>query len=174
MIALMQASSGATTTVPAAGGASVSSDLAALAHYLMRSANVGTFNAIGEWDLSFTQIKALCALEQDGDERSVKALAQTLGVSLAAMSRAVDGLFERGLVGREEDRADRRVKRVRLTDAGRTVPQALSDARLSALSEFVDSLDEHEARALGRALSAIVERRPEIASYRPTNKGAAR
>ena len=51
----------------------------ALATYLLRTANVGTFNAIAELDLSFTQIKALCALEADGEERSVKALADSLG-----------------------------------------------------------------------------------------------
>ena len=101
----------------------------ALASYLMRTANVRTFNAIAELDLSFTQIKALCALETDGEERSVKALAESLGVSLPAMSRAVDGLFERGFVGREEDPGDRRMKRVRLTDAGRTVPRALNEPR---------------------------------------------
>ncbi len=148
--------------------------MAALASYLMRSANVGTFNAIAELDLSFTQIKALCAMECEGDERSVKALAESLGVSLAAMSRAVDGLFERGLVGREEDRVDRRVKRVRLTDAGRAVPQALNAARLSALQELVGSLDDEQAQALEHALSLILERRADIAAYRPTNKGALR
>ena len=153
----------------------LSLDLAALARYLMRSANVGTFNAIGELDLSFTQIKALCALETDGEERSVKALAETLGVSLAAMSRAVDGLYERGLVGREEDRSDRRMKRVRLTDAGRAVPQALNDARLSALQELVGSLDDEQALALEHALSLILTHRAEIAAYRrPTEKGAGR
>ncbi len=105
----------------------------ALAAYLLRDGRTsGTFNAIAELDLSFTQIKALCALELDGEERSVKALAESLGVSLPAMSRAVDGLFERGLVEREEDPADRRMKRVRLTSAGRKVPVALNEARLSA------------------------------------------
>jgi DNA-binding MarR family transcriptional regulator len=146
----------------------------ALASYLMRAANVGTFNAIAELDLSFTQIKALCALETDGVERSVKALAELLGVSLPAMSRAVDGLFERGFVGREEDSEDRRMKRVRLTKAGRTVPQALNEARLSALQELLSSLGDEESLALEHALSLILERRAEIAAYRPTEKGAAR
>ncbi|HEY1451483.1 MAG TPA: hypothetical protein VGF47_11080, partial [Solirubrobacteraceae bacterium] len=66
-------------------------DMYALASYLMRSANVGTFKTIGELDLSFTQLKALSVLEADGEERSVKGLAEALGVSLPAMSRAVDG-----------------------------------------------------------------------------------
>ncbi len=88
------------------------------------------------------------------------------------MSRAVDGLFERGLVGREEDRTDRRMKRVRLTDAGRRVPQALNEARLSALEELMGSLVDDEAAALGGALQLILERRSDIAAYRPAEEGA--
>jgi DNA-binding MarR family transcriptional regulator len=154
---------------------SLTGDMYALAAYMLRSANVGTFNAIAELDLSFTQIKALCALEMDGQERSVKALADSLGVSLPAMSRAVDGLFERGFVGREEDRADRRMKRVRLTDSGRRVPLALNEARLSALQELIGSLTAEEADALAGALGLILERREEIAAYRPaTPKGRSR
>jgi len=150
-------------------------DLYALASYLMRRANVGTFNAIAELDLSFTQIKALCALEADPGERSVKALAEDLGVSLPAMSRAVDGLYERGLVGREEDPSDRRMKRVRLTDAGHRVPRLLNEARLSALSELIGSLGEEEATTLQGALALILERREDIAAYRPAEQnGAAR
>jgi DNA-binding MarR family transcriptional regulator len=148
----------------------VSRDMAALANYLMRTANMGTFNAIAELDLSFTQIKALCALDMDGEERSVKALAESLGVSLPTMSRAVDGLFERGFVRREEDTADRRMKRVGLTDSGRTVPRALNEARLSALQELMSSLADEEALALEHALGLILERRADIAAYRPINK----
>ncbi len=146
----------------------------ALAAYLLRSANVGTFNTIAELDLSFTQIKALCALESDDREHSMKSLADSLGVSLAAISRAVDGLFERGLVGREEDREDRRVKRIRLTETGREVPLALSEARLSALHELMSSLADDEAQTLGDALTLILSRREEIAAYRPAAKGSAR
>lgn len=151
-------------------------DMYALASYLMRSANVGTFQKIGELDLSFTQLKALCVLESDdhGEGRSVKALAESLGVSLPAMSRAVDGLFERGLVKREEDRSDRRMKRVRLTDAGRAAPLALNEARLSALHELMDSLDDEQADALAVALELILGRREEIAAYRPAEEGAGR
>jgi DNA-binding MarR family transcriptional regulator len=147
----------------------------ALASYLMRSANVGTFEKIGELDLTFTQLKALCVLESDddGQGRSVKALAESLGVSLPAMSRAVDGLFERGFVGRVADAVDRRMKRVRLTNAGRAAPLALNEARLSALHELMDSLDDEQAEALARALELILGRREEIAAYRPTDERAA-
>jgi DNA-binding MarR family transcriptional regulator len=149
-------------------------DMYALAAYLMRSANVGTFNTIAELDLSFTQIKTLCALETDAKELSVKALAELLGVSLPATSRAVDGLFERGLVGRDEDPSDRRMKRVRLTEAGHEVPQALNKARLSTLHELMSSLRDDEAEAFETALTLLLERRDEIAAYRPTDKESTR
>jgi DNA-binding MarR family transcriptional regulator len=146
----------------------------ALASYLMRAANVGTFNAIAELDLSVTQLKALCALDAQGEERSVKALAESMGVSVPTMSRAVDSLFERGFVLREEDPVDRRMKRVRLTDAGRQVPLALNEARLSALQELIGSLDDEQAGALEHALGLIVEQRPEIAACRPSDRGTRR
>jgi len=164
----------ASATRPATDRSVLTRDMYALASYLMRTANVSIFNAIAELDLSFTQIKTLCALDADGEERSVKALAESLGLSLPAISRAVDGLFERGLVGREEDPVDRRMKRVRLTDSGRAVPAALNAARLSALQELVGSLGEEEAAALEGALALTLERRQEIAAYRPKQKGSNR
>ncbi|HEY1451315.1 MAG TPA: hypothetical protein VGF47_10205, partial [Solirubrobacteraceae bacterium] len=81
--------------------------------------------------------------------------------------RAVDGLFARGFVRREEDQSDRRMKRIGLTEAGRAVPLALGEARLSALQELIGSLHDEEARALGAALELILARREEIAAYRP-------
>ena len=68
--------------------AELTRDMFAFASHMMRTANVGTFQAIADLDLSFTQIKALCALEADAAERSVGELADRLGVSLGAMSRA--------------------------------------------------------------------------------------
>jgi DNA-binding MarR family transcriptional regulator len=134
----------------------------------MRTANIGTFNTIAELDLSVTQLKALCALDADHEERSVKALAESMSVSMPTMSRAVDGLVERGFVLREEDPVDRRMKRVRLTGAGREVPLALNRARLSALQELIGSLTDEEAGALDQALTLILERRREIAAHRAT------
>jgi MarR family transcriptional regulator for hemolysin len=148
----------------------LTSDMYALASFLMRRTNVGTFTAIAELDLSLTQFKALCRLDADGEERSVKALAESMGVSMPTMSRAIDGLYERGFVLREEDSEDRRMKRVRLTEAGRSVPVALNEARLSALQELIGSLGDEEAAALERALALILERREDIASHRPADR----
>ncbi len=148
-------------------------DMYALASYLMRSSNVGAFNTIAELELSFTQIKALCAMDIDGEDRSVKALADSMKVSLPAMSRAIDGLVERGFVDRQEDRLDRRMKRLRLTDSGRAITSSLNEARLAAMQEFLTSLSDEEARALTQALGLILEGRGEILALRPARVGVA-
>jgi DNA-binding MarR family transcriptional regulator len=139
----------------------------ALASYLLRRSNLRTFHTIAELDLSFTQIKALCAMDDSEDEWSVKALAESMQVSLAAMSRAVDGLYERGFVDRREHPGDRRMKSVRLTDRGRTITTSLTAGRLAGIEEFLSTLGDEEAAALSRALELILEQRPEIAQLRP-------
>jgi DNA-binding MarR family transcriptional regulator len=139
----------------------------ALVSHLMRISNFGTFNTIAELELSLTQLKALCAMDVDNEDRSVKALAESMGVSLAAMSRAVDGLYERGFVDRQEDPTDRRMKRVHLTEPGRAITSTLNEARLATMREFLLSLGDREAEALTRALGLILESRGEIAALRP-------
>lgn len=139
----------------------------ALASFLMRASHVGTFNRVAELDLSFTQIKALCTMDIDGSEPSVKSLAEAMKVSLPAMSRAIDGLHERRFVDRLEDPSDRRMKRIRLTDSGRAVTGTLNEARLIGMQGFLTSLSEEEATALGRALELILDARSEIAALRP-------
>jgi DNA-binding MarR family transcriptional regulator len=148
-------------------------DMYALASYLMRSTNLGAFNTIAALELSFTQIKALCAMDVDGEDRSVKALAESMQVSLPAMSRAIDGLYERGLVDRQEDQADRRMKRLRLTESGRAITSSLNETRLATMQEFLTTLSDEEAQALTRALDLILENRREIADLRPQRSGGA-
>jgi DNA-binding MarR family transcriptional regulator len=146
-------------------------DMYALASYLMRSTNLGAFNSMAALELSFTQIKALCAMDVDGEDRSVKALADSMQVSLPAMSRAIDGLFERGLVDRQEDPVDRRMKRLRLTESGRAITSSLNETRLATMQQFLTSLSDEEARALTQALDLILENRGEIADLRPQPTG---
>jgi DNA-binding MarR family transcriptional regulator len=154
--------------------AQLTRDMFALASYLMRRSNLRTFHTIAELDLSFTQIKALCAMDDSEDEWSVKALAESMQVSLAAMSRAVDGLYERGFVDRREHPGDRRMKSVRLTDKGRAMTGSLTAGRLAGIEEFLSTLDNEEAGALSGALELILEQRPEIAELRPTQTSKRR
>ena len=109
--------------------------------------------------LSSTQFKMLHRLATRGDgatELSIKALGDQQCLSLAAASRAIDGLVQRGYVEREECPTDRRVKRVRITDAGRTALAALHDENIAALTEFTQTLTDEQRHDLAHALAPLL------------------
>ena len=92
-------------------------------------------------------------------ELTVKDLAEQLGLSLPGTSRAVDALVERDLLGRREDRDDRRMKRLRCTDAGRDALERLDEARLAGIENFTATLLPAQRRAAVRR-AAPDPRRP--------------
>jgi DNA-binding MarR family transcriptional regulator len=128
----------------------------ALATAVNRSSSPALFHALAELDLSFTQVKALFALE--AGERSVGEIGTALGLSLPATSRAVDGLAQRQFVVRRESAEDRRSKLVALTPRGREVLEACVAGRRAAMERLVASLSESERSALQSALLPILER----------------
>jgi DNA-binding MarR family transcriptional regulator len=58
------------------------------------------------------------------------------------------------------------MKRVKITDAGRSVTRRLNAARLAGFQHFADSLTEAERAALSPALQVLLKRL-EIAACRP-------
>ncbi len=117
------------------------------------------FRVLGEVGLSFTQLKALFLL-QEHSELTVKDIASRLSMSLAAMSRAVDGLVQRGFVARRECETDRRSRQIALLPQGRDVLGRVIAAREAALVEFASELSDAERDALHTALLPVVERLP--------------
>lgn len=124
---------------------------------------------VSELDLTLTQLKAISLLDESGDPLTVKDLADQLGLSVAATSRAVDALFKRGLVDRDEDPSDRRVRRVRLTRAGRRTVENLLAIRIKGLETLLERLSSAERRKLAVALDAILER-DEVRRFCPRGK----
>jgi DNA-binding MarR family transcriptional regulator len=131
--------------------------MAPLWAYLNRKSSADLFRMVAELDSSFSQVKMLFLLE-DGGEHSVKEIADALGLSLPAASRAVDGLSQRGYVTRRASATDRRSRLVALTADGRTVVERVLRARLRTLEAFADELTPEERDSLYTALLPIVER----------------
>ena len=131
--------------------------MAPLWAYLNRKSSADLFRMVAELDSSFSQVKMLFLLE-DGGEHSVKEIAERLGLSLPAASRAVDGLIQRGYVTRRESATDRRSRLVALTGDGRAVVERVLRARLRTLEAFADELTPDERDCLYTALLPIVER----------------
>jgi DNA-binding MarR family transcriptional regulator len=120
--------------------------------HLMRGSSQQMFAILGELDLTMTQMKTLGMLESCVEEVSVKELSERLGLSLPATSRTVDGLLRRGLLSRHEDTEDRRIKRVRLTEDGRTMVHRIDTARLQGLEAYAATLSDDQRAALTAAL----------------------
>ena len=104
------------------------------------------FVALQEAGISFTQLKCVGVLQQAGGPMSLSALADELALSPAAISRAVDGLVQRGALKREEDPEDRRSKIVSLAPRGRAVYERIMAVRLAGLKNFVEELEPRGAR----------------------------
>jgi len=114
---------------------------------------------IDELGLSLTQLKAVQIISTaGGEEMSLKQLGDSLELSPPAISRAVDGLVQRGLVTRTEDESDRRIKRVRPTAEAERLVARLIDIRFEQLGTFVESLDQRERSKLTSALAVLAER----------------
>ncbi|BDH45936.1 MarR family transcriptional regulator [Salmonella enterica subsp. enterica serovar Choleraesuis] len=68
----------------------------------------------------------LMQLSLQGEQTTVSELAYALGIELPPLTRTLATLEERGFINRVADTADRRVKLISLTDAGREVLEAVS------------------------------------------------
>jgi DNA-binding MarR family transcriptional regulator len=126
--------------------------------YLMVHYGRNYWQAVGEAELSMSQLKVLHILTLDDEELSLKTLGDRLGLSLPAMSRAIDSLVKRDLVTRAENAADRRMKAVRVTDAGRELVGRLLELRFAGIEDFVETLSPEEGATLAAALEPIVAR----------------
>jgi DNA-binding MarR family transcriptional regulator len=116
--------------------------------------------AMEESGLSLAQCKALFVLAGPAQHGgfSGRELAESIGLSGAAISRAVDGLVENGHVTRIEDPADRRVRLIAITDEGRRAVDRIVAARMEGMRSFAADLTAEERRTLDRALDKLLQR----------------
>ena len=133
-------------------------DLGGFAKFLLRSGGRDFYRAVGELDLSISQIRILHLLNGPLPEASLKQLGDEIGLSLPAVSRSVDALVHRGLVTRTENDTDRRLKAVRITDEARALIERLTELRVAGISDFVATLTDAEREQLAEALAPIVAR----------------
>jgi len=125
--------------------------------YLMKGGTRRAYQLLEELDLSFTQVKALHALDDNAGELpcSVKDLAEDLGLSLPGSSRTVEALLQKGYLERSEDTHDRRIKRVRITPDGRRAVRQIESARLTSLEQYTATLTPEQRAQLHAALDGL-------------------
>jgi DNA-binding MarR family transcriptional regulator len=99
----------------------------------------------------------LVALEFVRVPRSVSTIAGYLGLSLPAASQTVERLVRVGYAVRTESLADRRVKEVRQSPAGRRLVARVATARAARFERSLEALSRATAQKLFRALGEALD-----------------
>ncbi|GGL02014.1 hypothetical protein Sme01_46740 [Sphaerisporangium melleum] len=105
-------------------------------------------------NLTMRQLKVALILAGRGSA-SGQELAATLGTGPGTVTGIVDRLVAQGLVTRREDPADRRVRRVELTEAGRRMTEELIDAGLAGYRRLLERLDTATLRSLDEVMAKL-------------------
>jgi DNA-binding MarR family transcriptional regulator len=151
-----------------AGAQDTAARLSALMRHVFLYDRGNQLRVIEECGLSMTQCKALLELGGMGEEREprqVGELAETFGVSVPSMSRAVDALVGEDLATRVEDSEDRRVRRVAITAKGKDLVDTLLVVRQAGLESFAESLSAVQRRKLDAAIESLMDREDIAETY---------
>ncbi len=113
------------------------------------------FNArTRSYGASLAQLKVLMLVERAGSLRSAD-IVEALAQAPRTVTEAVDGLEREGLVLRSPDPADRRAKRITLTDKGQAVVRDLAPLRDAFIAELFASMSDADMADLLRLLKAL-------------------
>ena len=116
---------------------------------------------VRESGFSMSQLGALFHLHHKGSS-DVTGMGDHLGVTSAAASQMLDRLVEQGLIQRTEDRSDRRVKRIALTEQGYQVLEAGIRARVAWLDDLREVLSEQEKAQVTSALAVLIKKTSQL------------
>jgi DNA-binding MarR family transcriptional regulator len=109
---------------------------------------------IEESELSMTQVKALLLLVEGGRHTGGQ-IAERLGMSPAATSRALDSMIQKGLATRSECADDRRVRLLEASPAGIELAAGIADLRKAQIEQFLETLDPEVLDGLIEALAPL-------------------
>jgi DNA-binding MarR family transcriptional regulator len=136
----------------------LATDLALLMKHLLVSSSRDFFAAVEQTGLTFTQVKCLHLLADSTEPLPISALSETTGLSGPAISRAVDGLVQRGEVKRTEDPRDRRSKLLTVSARGRRTVERFLALRFAGVKRFVEGLTDEERQSLASGVGPLARR----------------
>jgi DNA-binding MarR family transcriptional regulator len=142
--------------------------LQALMRHLFLYDRGNQLRVMEETGLSLTQCKAILEIGGLGvvsPSCQLKELAEKLGASKPALSRAVDDLVKKKLVTRVEDPEDRRARRVELTARGREVVDRIVTVRMKGIAAFAATLTPTQRRKIDAAVEALMDREDIAETY---------
>ncbi|MEA5359444.1 MarR family winged helix-turn-helix transcriptional regulator [Amycolatopsis sp., V23-08] len=131
-------------------------DLAAMLGGLVRTLVALETPVLEEQRLSMWGYVVLSALD-DGPVRTQAALAQAIGADKTRIIGTLDELQDAGLISREPDPADRRVRLLEITAAGRERRRAAQDRIQAREEKLLAKLPTTDREAFLRAARMLAE-----------------
>jgi DNA-binding MarR family transcriptional regulator len=109
-----------------------------------------------EYTITYEQWQVLSRLyEEDGLTQNQ--LAMTIERDRGSISRLIDNMIKRGLVGRISDDTDRRIKRVFLTEESHRIQEELEEIAVKTISQATRNMSEKELETCLNILDQIRE-----------------
>lgn len=133
------------TQIASALVAVIPSSMAAIRSYMRSS----------KGELTVPQFRVLVHLRYRLDFNSNSKLAESIGVSVPAMSRMITGLEKRNYVSRTADPNDRREYKISLTSKGIKVCDAIRSEAVQKIAEQLTKLNKQELKSLQQSLPLI-------------------
>jgi MarR family transcriptional regulator, lower aerobic nicotinate degradation pathway regulator len=137
----------------------------ALARRFFQICNTASANSVAAAGLTPLEFAVLAYVNSiDGDPNiDQSGLAARLGVDRNTTSLLVRGLEKRGLLDQRVNEADRRVRLIRLTDAGEALFARLHPPALAAQHEILTALDPAERELLLDLLLRVIDENRHLA-----------
>lgn len=125
-------------------------------HFAFRAVTSGPDAVLAEQGLSRVHHRILYFVAKSPELR-VHELLDTLGVTKQALNAPLRELTERGLVAESVDVADRRGKRLRLTQAGHALEQRLSGHQRDLFARVFRAVGKEKEEAWFEVMSLLAE-----------------
>ena len=123
---------------------------------IMRAADLHSQKLMKESGLTAPQLLVMQAIAKEGSP-STSALARSIAVSQATMTRIIDRLVRADLVRRDKSSSDKRVVNISLTDAGQKKLESAPEPLQAEFLREYRKLDDWEQQMLKSSLLRIAK-----------------
>ena len=145
--------------------------------FLLRRVTTLTLNqieaAFAGNDITFSQWVVLMQIG-DGVAETAADVVRNTGHDSGALTRLIDQLEQRGLIERHRCTNDRRIAKLRLTEAGQEAAQMLTPIAVKFFNDLLEDFSAHEVVLLISLLTRLQDRLcPLLHTVKPSIDGAS-
>ncbi len=135
-------------------------------HTFMRQSMTRFSRYARDSGISMQQLGVLMYLQRSG-KCGISKIGSDMGVTNAAASQMIERLLQQGLLQREEDPNDRRVRNVVLTEKGHQLVDESIQVRLSWLDELAQLLTPDQQAEVTGALDLLTQAAQQLEELEP-------